>query len=158
MQLPADGVDDKDERLLGEKTSREFEESSEYSSDEEDVEGGERGELPGAVQVLPHSLSDQLKLLTPSSHRNTEQQDTAPRQSPAISDLYSTVNKKKSSRAKSEGEESSSAHLESDSHRNRSGSLTGSSGTGNQKPETPEKSLFMHDLTPPWKQMVRAEC
>lgn len=143
---------------LSKQSSREFEEgSSEYSSDDEDMEfdeghvTGSPKARPGTAQVLPHSLSDQFKLLTPTSQRRNTDPLTS---SQAVSDLYSTVNKKtKSSRAKSEGEDHSTSELQSGFNRTRSDSLASNSSSGNTEQDqavTPGRSLFMHDLTPPW--------
>lgn len=135
LQLPRDGAGDKDGQICS-LNSKEFEgESSEYSSDEGECEENEnrvQGKIiPEAVQVLPPpSLSDQLQLLTPAA------------QPQAIADLYSTV--KKAPRSRSEGEGEEGTHQpESDRHKSQSDSAPAQ-----------EKSLFMHDLTPPWKQMV----
>jgi hypothetical protein len=132
------------ERVPYSLASQEFEEGS---SEEEEEEEREAGKLPpGAVQVLP-PLSDQLQLLSPSSSQQDATQFSATPRSTA--DLYSTV-KKKPIRCYSEGEGGKGGSAESDTQRSRSGSLPDSRrAAGN--------SLFMHDLTPPWKQIVRVQ-
>lgn len=128
----------------------EFEDDgSEWSSDEEDAssrsgESSEQSEkLTGAGAL---SLSDQFQLLTPptSSHGHLEQ----------ASDTYSTVNKKaKPVRTRAKSEETS-RNREPDPHRNRSVSDGNPVEEVEKSTTLPERSLFMHDLTPPWKQMV----
>ena len=102
--------------------------------------------MTAGSQQLP-SLSDQLKLLTPTSKRHL------PTSTQTTSDLYSTVNKKaKTSRARSEGSDGSTSDL----NRSRSNSQTNGDESIEQprSASTPERSLFIHDLTPPWKQIV----
>lgn len=117
---------------LSKETSTEFKVGS---SDEEDEEE--------SAKPLSHSLSDQLQLLTPTSlrHRHGDQQGPDP------TDLYSRVNKRPK-KSKSEGEDNANRTA---AEKPRSSSLPG----GRDSSEEPaEKSLFIHDLTPPWKQMV----
>lgn len=129
--------------FLAREDSQEFEEgSSDENSEGEEEEGGNREKArklpPGAVRVL---LSDQFQLLTPSSF----QQDPSPSHQTA-SNLYSTVNKKPL-RSQSEGEVKGleeSTPPGPERYRSQSDSLSEAAG----------KSLFMHDLTPPWKRMV----
>ncbi len=114
---------------LSREASKEFEEEySEGSSDEGEGEG-----------AMP-SLSDQLQLLTPASLRQQQGRDRqdSPSQDPAV--LYSTVNKR-TKVSKSEGDGSTSKTVE----KPRTSSLS---------EEPAQKSLFIHDLTPPWKQIV----
>ena len=135
---------------LAREDSQEFEEGSsgENSCEEEEAEGDDAHREkkthklpPGAVRVLPPSLSDQFQLLTPSSSR----QDPSPSHQ-TTSDLYSAVNKKPL-RSRSEGEgRGLEEHTPPESERYRSQSDSASKSTG--------KSLFMSDLTPPWKLMV----
>lgn len=111
--------------------------------------------FPGSVKVLPHSLSDQLKLLTPTSPPLSVEGGGGSSQDP--SDMYATVNKqKKSSETRSKSETSKDVNTdkvqqdssESVSTRDRSSSLPlPESNSG-------EKSLFIRDRIPPWKQMV----
>lgn len=160
LQPPSDGVGDSGATPLGLQHSKEFEEDSsgEEGDPEEEEEGSPRA-IPGAVQVLPQPtpLSDQLKLLTPK-RRGTDPM-TSP---PEVSDLYSTVNKRsgKPSRAKSVGDGCATPEHQSDLSRTRSDSTTITTTTGSGSPAsakvsvTPERSLFIADVTPPWMQMV----
>lgn len=123
------------------------------------------------MEGLCHSLSDQFKLLspvrlpqhastdaaTPSEHHHHHKQHSFP--SASVSDLYATVKKKprRSSRARSEGNEA----MDTPVHRVQSSSLSeldvenaGSQEVDSSK-KTPEKKLFIHNRVPPWKQMVR---
>ena len=123
--------------LTGEN-SQEFENSSDSECDEIEV-----------PRAAPHSLSDQFKLLTPSSSPRQGavtqgQHQTQDQQSQAISDLYSTVHKP--SRTRSEGEPGRDTPPELERCRSQSDSQAGGNSTG--------KSLFIHDTTPPWKQIV----
>ena len=137
---------------------------SEYSSDEEEGSAGHR------VEGLSHSLSDQLRLLAPSSlqpctaathnagHEGQEELQK-PSSSTSVSDLYSTVNKEagRSVRAQSVG---SDAQLFSSGsiHNVKSSSLSeledAKTNTSESSERAPEMSLFIHDRVPPWKQMV----
>ena len=127
------------------------------------------------MEGLSHSLSDQFKLLAPtslqhhaSSHTalSAEHQQHHPHQqlnssSISVSDLYSTVNKefKRSSRAHSEGNETAVIPCAS-IHRVQSSSLSElenmevARSQAVECKKTSEKSLFIQDCTPPWKQMV----
>ncbi len=128
------------------KESGEEDDNSSGEEEQRDEEVHESSKhLPGAVQVLPHSLSDQFKLLTPTSTQNE------------ITDLYSTVNKSsKTQRTMSEGGDARHRSGSDGLLRNRSISLTASEAVSD-KPEkeiSKPRSMFIHDLTPPWKQMV----
>lgn len=136
MQPPADGVGDKDgvSGSLAGENGNEFEDSSDSEDDEIEIPRG-----------APHSLSDQLKLLTSSSSSPHQGAATQDQHSQAISDLYSTV--RKPNRTRSEGEAGKDTPLEPERCRSQSDSQAdGSSSTG--------KSLFIHDTTPLWKQIV----
>lgn len=110
--------------------------------------------------LLPPSLSDQLQLLTPSSPSSSTLAHTPTptqgKQAQGVADLYATVNKRASKlvRARSVGEVQTTPCPP----RGRAGSFTdgaggGGAGGGSEK-SAAEKSLFMHDLTPPWKVIV----
>ena len=115
-------------RTLCNNDSGEFEEDFSEGSDEE----GEGG------VASTHSLSDQLQLLTHTPLRS--HQGSSPLQDPA--ELYSTVNKSTKKKFRSEGEDNTQKPVE----KPRRSSLPSEEPSG--------KSLFIHDLTPPWKQMV----
>lgn len=101
----------------------------------------------GAVQVFPPSLSDQFKLLTPSTHRDAAQ-------SQATADLYSTVNKTPRTRSEGDGGgEGEASPADSGRYRSLSDSHPSAAGSA----EKGGKSLFIHDITPPWKQMVSVQ-
>lgn len=132
-QPPADGVGDKD----GVRCSLAGENSNDSSDSEDD--GIE------ISRAAPHSLSDQFKLLTPSSSphqgaatQGQQQSQDQQSQAQALSDLYSAVHKP--GRTRSAGKDTPP-----DSERCRSKSDS-QAGMG--------KSLFIHDTTPPWKQIV----
>ena len=135
---------------LASEDSKDFEEEG---SEDEEGEGtcrdGRASKLPpGAVQVLPPSLSDQFQLLSPSSSR----QDAAHfHPSPQTTgELYSAVNKSVRSNSEGgEGKESSPCP-----QRSRADSLPGAVSSEKAAGNT----LFMHDIVPPWKQMVRRAC
>lgn len=152
--------------------SGEESDGSQYSSDEDGVDDHVAG---AEGEGVSHSLSDQFKLLSPSSlHHHTgaqtecqltHQQHHHKQQCPSstsVSNLYATVNKdaKRSSRAQSEGSECKDIPGNS-VHRAQSSSLSELEKTENERSQevehvekTPEKSLFIHDRVPPWKQMV----
>ncbi len=128
---------------------------SEYSSDEEPQGEG-----------LPHSLSDQLMLLSPPSvppHTSTvtssqELELEGSSSSPAVA-LYSSVNKeaRRSVRAKSESTDAQQSTGDSSLDvRSLSQSESSDSRPKGSEPtrKAPEMSLFIHDRVPPWKQMV----
>lgn len=155
LQLPSDGVGDKGGPIcsLSREDSEEFEERHSSSSEEEDYGDDEikrrrvTGKLPpGAVQVFPPpSLSDQFKLLTPRDAAHL----TPSHQSQATADLYSTVNKTPRTRSEGDGVGEEATPPESGRYRSQSDSHSNA--------RSAEKTLFMHDLTPPWKQMVSAQ-
>lgn len=141
----------RDDVSLGKQSSREFEEGISGSSSLEESESDEEGEESGEghrVRALPHSLSDQFSLLTSSKAE----------QDPAVSALYASVNKKerksssRSSKSASEVENNSSSSI-SGNLRSRSSSADTPASNLQEKPER-EKSLFLQDLVPPWRQMV----
>lgn len=124
---------------MAREDSKEFEEESEVEEEDDRII-----KLPPGAGGVPPSLSDQFQLLTPSSSQQDSAHFTPSPQTTA--DLYSTVKKAPRSRSEGEGEED----IPSESERGRSQSVSSSSAE-----KAAGKSLFMHDLTPPWKQMVR---
>ena len=153
MQPPADQADQVEGCKVAVEQAEQF--LCEDSSSDEDNEGVEghvtdlSKMLPGSVSVLPHSLSDQFKLLKPafnSSSSSSSQLETQTEEpSSAVSDLYSTVIKKPL-KSQPEGDETLGVGY---SALSRPRSNSDNSGL------PAEKSLFIHDRIPPWKQIVR---